>query len=352
MIRILYIGDSWLGSCARSLKEALVRNKRVLLDEVNTDLVLPNHRTRFLRLLNRFARRVHVHELHHLIVNRASVFNPDFILIYKGSLISGVFVNNLRSRGYKVINIYPDLSPHAHGKIHKKAINTYDLVISTKPFHPNYWSEIYGYTNTCVFVPQGYDSQLHLKEGSVSEYTFDLVMVATWRYEYGSLMHDVARLIRGQKISVAIGGNGWEKWRGDYPLDWVFLGEQSGRSYVETLRTGKICIAPVTREVVINGVRQDQPGDEDSTRTYELAAAKCFFIHRRTEFVKYLYDEDREVPMFETPEELVNLINYYLPQEQERKRMAEAAHRKAVPAYSLDKRAEEILTVLEQHFTK
>ena len=37
-MRILFVGESWLGSCARSLKEAMTRQPGVDLDEVNEDL--------------------------------------------------------------------------------------------------------------------------------------------------------------------------------------------------------------------------------------------------------------------------------------------------------------------------
>jgi spore maturation protein CgeB len=126
----------------------------------------------------------------------------------------------------------------------------------------------------------------------------------------------------------------------------VYGGAVVGRSYVEWLRKGKICIAPVTREVVINGVRQ--PGDEDTTRTYELAAAHCFFIHRRTDFVKTLYSETDEVPMYDGPEELTERVLHYLARPAERERMAALAHRRAVPAYSVDSRADEIVAILRE----
>lgn len=148
------------------------------------------------------------------------------------------------------------------------------------------------------------------------------------------------------KLSVAIAGNGWAEHRADYPPTWVYGGERQGRSYVEWLRQGKVAIAPVTREVVIGGRRQ--PGDEDSTRTYELAAAHCFFIHRRTEYVRSLYDEDTEVPMFDTPEELAEKVLYYLDRPKLRHEMATAAHARAVPAYSLDARAGEIVSNLAE----
>ena len=90
-----------------------------------------------------------------------------------------------------------------------------------------------------------------------------------------------------------------------------------------------------------NGVHQ--PGDEDTTRTYELAAMGCFFLHRRTNFVQTIYDQAIEVPMWDNAEELAALVQQYLPLELERKAMAARAHARAVPEYSIPNRAVQVL---------
>jgi hypothetical protein len=51
----------------------------------------------------------------------------------------------------------------------------------------------------------------------------------------------------------------------------------AGPQLRELAKAGRICVAPLTRDVLISGTCQ--PGDEDTTRTYELVAAHCFFIH-------------------------------------------------------------------------
>jgi len=350
MMRVLFVGESWLGSCARSLKEALARRPDICLDEVNEDLFMPKPQARWLRAINRLLLPAYREDLYRQILYRVAAFKPDVVIIYKGFSIAASFVHRLQTMGCSVVNVYPDCSPHAHGAAHKMAVGAYDLVISTKPFHPALWRDVYGYTNPCFFVPQGYDPALHLVPNPPTEPRFDLVLVATWRPEYGNLMQGLAKSFAGQALSVGIGGNGWRAHREDFPSDWVFAGGLQGRTYVEWLRQGRICLAPLSREVIINGTRQ--PGDEDTTRTYELAAAHCFFIHRRTDFVMQLYDEATEVPMYDTPEELGEKIMHFLPLAQERAQLAAAAHCRAVPAYSADSRADEIIANLRVYLER
>ena len=344
IIRILFVGESWLGSCARSLKEALARQPGVLLDEVNEDLWIPKARARVLRAAHRLLNPAYKMELMRQVMSRVDQFRPDTVLLYKGHSIGAERIQEIRARGVLTVNVYPDCSPHTHGSEHKAAVGSYDLVVSTKPFHPTLWKSVYGYANRCVFVPQGYDQLLHLQHEPAREAKFDVTLVATWRPEYGALMQRFGEAPGIEKLNVAIAGNGWAAHRADYPKAWIFGGERQGRSYLEWLRQGKIAIAPVTREVVIGGRRQ--PGDEDSTRTYELAAANCFFIHRRTKYVQSLYNEATEVPMFDTPEELAEKVIYHLDRPELRERMLTAAHARAVPAYSLDAQAEKIVSIL------
>ncbi|MEP7244806.1 MAG: glycosyltransferase [Gammaproteobacteria bacterium] len=342
-MRLLFIGESWLGSCARSLKEALARNGSLLLEEVNEDLCIPRPRARWLRAIARLLATAYRQELYSQVLSRVEAFRPDVVVVYKGTPIEAAFVRRLQALGCKVANIYPDYSPHTHGSLHRKAVGAYDVVITTKLFHPALWRSVYGYENRCVFVPQGYDPLVHLIQVPQPDAAYDVVLVATWRLEYGELMKRLGEHLP-HGVSVAIGGHGWHAHRAELRSNWTLLGGVQGRGYLELLRQGRVCIAPVTREVVVDGVRQ--PGDQDSTRTYELAAAHCFFIHRRTEFVQSLYDEHTEVPMYDTPEELAEKILHFLPLAPERALMAAAAHRRAVPAYGLDSRAVEVADAL------
>lgn len=333
-----------MGSSARSLKEALQRITSSgigEIDEINEDLYIQKACARWLRAIHRILAPAYRHELAQAILKKCHDTRPDILLVYKGSGVDVELIHAIKAKGIFTVNVFPDYSPHAYGKDLQKVIGEYDLVISTKPFHPALWNSVYGYSNRCVFVPHGYDSKIHLVQLPLSDEHYDMVLAASWRPEYDVLAHNVARLLPEKSIKVAIAGSGWAERREKFPKHWSFVGAPHGRSYIKFLRSGRIAIAPVNRQVVING--QIQPGDEDTTRTYELAAAHCFFIHQRTNFVKTLFDENTEVPMFSSPEELVNKICDFLPKHDLRRSMANAAHRRAVPAYSLDERAREVI---------
>lgn len=343
-MRILYIGESWLGSCARSLKEALGRRTDVELDEISEDVWFPRPRARWLRAVNRLLAPANRREFNGHTLEMVRTLRPEVVIAYKGSLVRRDLIAAIRDAGAFVVNVYPDCSPHAHGAAHRDAVGVYDLVVSTKSFHPANWAATYGYRNRCSFVPQGYDPSLHLVLEPPTEFRYDVVMVATYRPEYGKLIIDAGKAFSDPSCRVAIGGYGWEAVHGFLPRHWELCGPVHGRSYVSLLREGKVCIAPLTREVVIDGRRQ--PGDVDTTRTYELAAAHCFFVHRRTDYAQSLYQEN-EVPMYDSAFELGELVRHYLAKDDERGRLASRAHRRAVPAYSLDARAEQIVKLLK-----
>lgn len=344
-MRLLYVGESWQGSNARSVREALSGLPGVVIQEVDEDHFLPRHNGVPLRLANRLLRPLQRQDLASVFRKTFTVFQPDAVVVYKGAGIGAGLVEEVRAARVPAINIFPDYSPHAYGASLEAAIGRYDLVISTKPFHPPLWRSVYEYENDCVCVPHGYDPMVHLWDQPAPGDQYDVAMCANWRPEYHQLVMDFARELAPDRVSVAIGGRGWSERRRDFPAQWRFVGDQSGWSYGGFLRSAKIVIAPVNREVLVNGVRQ--PGDEDTARTYELGAAHCFFLHQRTDYVQTIYDELSEVPMWRDASELVAHVRRWLPDQDARLAMAARAHARSVPEYAVSSRAKRALEYIE-----
>lgn len=343
MTRILFLEESWQGSHARSMREALAQQPGVELADLAEDRFIPYYKHLPTRIANRLLRPLHLWELRTAVRQAVDAFRPDLFVVYKGTWIDADLLAQVRGQGVPTVNLFPDYSPHAYGGRTERAMGAYDLVISTKPYHPRLWESLYGYRNPCVCVPHGYDPRVHLWTEPPAEFTYDLALCGTWRPEYHRLMVALGEALASDRISVAIAGPGWEAHRGQLPSHWAYLGSRTGRAYGEFLRTARIAIAPLNRDVVIRGKRQ--PGDEDSTRTYELAAAHCCFLHQRTDYIQTIYDEATEVPLWTDAAELAALVQRWLPDEAGRRRLAAQAHARAVPAYSIPQRA---VSVLEQ----
>lgn len=345
LTRVLFVGDTWQGSSARSMREALADLPSVSIRDIGTDAYIPNHRRLPLRVANRLLRRLQQRELESAVIKTVGEFRPDAVIVYKGPDVDAGLIGEIRSLGTRVANIFPDYSPHAYGRQLEIALGSYDLVISTKPFHPDLWHSVYRYRNQCAFVPHGYDPDVHYWGAPPDRQVTDVALCSSWRPEYQRLMRSFARALGDDAVSVAIAGPGWVEHSAELPGHWQCVGPRVARSYGEFLRTAKIVIAPVNREVVVRGVRQ--PGDEDTTRTYELAAAHCFFLHQRTNYVATVYDENSEVPFWSDPAELARLVRRWLPDPEGRLEMARRAHARAVPAYSIPARASSVLRHVE-----
>jgi len=346
MTRILFIGETWQGSSARSLRQALALLPEVVINDLGVDHFLPDYRHLPLRIANRLLRPLQLGELASAVLGAVSGFRPDAVVVYKGGNIGAGLVQEIRRSGIPVINVFPDCSPHAHGRQLQKTIGCYDLVISTKLFHPRFWQSVYGYRNPCVCVPHGYDPDVHYWADPSPAPAYDVALCCTWRREYHRLMRSFADALDDDSVTVWIAGSGWPEHRDQFPRHWHYVGLRTGRAYGDFLRLAKIVIAPVNREMEIRGIKQ--PGDEDTTRTYQLAAAHCFFLHQRTDYVATVYDEQNEVPLWSDGTELASLVRRWLPDEAGRRSMAASAHARAVPAYSIRQRAARVLQHIEE----
>lgn len=330
------------------MKDALARIQGVEIEEFDLDNFMPVGRSFRTRAVYKLIRGWQMADLRKMLIHRARYMKPDAIVTTKGVPLDVATIRTLQRDVAPVFNRWPDASPLAHGPTVREAVGAYDAVFSTKRHHPEMWNEVYGYTNPCFHVAHGYCADLHLnlEAPDPSNQDYDVVMIASGREQYYGILRDFAEALDGRQIRVALGGSGWQRFLGGLPVGFEDIGERFGRAYTEWLRRGKIVIAPVTTEVVVDGV--PTRGDEVTARTYQCAAAHVFFIHTRTTEALDLYNEETEVPMFSDGQELASKVLYYLDRPDQRLAMAEAAHHRAVPEFSHDARASEIIVHLDE----
>lgn len=89
--------------------------------------------------------------------------------------------------------------------------------------------------------------------------------------------------------------------------------------------------------------------DQYTIRCFEIPACGTMMIAPRTPVVQSLYDEDREAVFFESREELLDKIRFYLVHDDARSRIASAGHRRCVSGKNSNiDRAAEIMDTANQ----
>lgn len=78
-------------------------------------------------------------------------------------------------------------------------------------------------------------------------------------------------------------------------------------------------------------------------RVLDIMAAGGFVLSSYCEETAELFEENREIVMFKTPEELIEKAAYYLEHEEERKAIAQAGRRKVLSDYTYAKHLRELI---------
>lgn len=344
-IKILYASSFWFGSDDRGMKDAFRQQPNVLLDEIDADHFVSSRGGPLLKLAYRIIRAKQKYEYNKHIFERLKYFKPDVFFVSKGNFIFPETISNIKKMGIFTACFYPDKSPKAYGAAHSEAMALYDIVFSSKSFHPGIWFSEYGYENECIHVSHGYDKNVHLVEEPATDFSYDVVMIASARPVYAKLLSELMNTGVSEQWKIAIGGSRWHQLMPEKPAKWDYIGEQLGLAYTTWLREGSVVIAPVENEYVLNGV--NVAADQVTARTFQIPAAYNFFVHSYSEEAEDLFLGKHEIPFFRNARELHDLLKSYISDASGRRHFREAARSLGVPAFSLDERAGQIISNLK-----
>jgi spore maturation protein CgeB len=76
------------------------------------------------------------------------------------------------------------------------------------------------------------------------------------------------------------------------------------------------------------GLLREEAEDQHTQRTFEIPACGSLQFAPRNDEIKNLFVEDREIVLFDSPEELKEKLNYYLTHETQRAQLAEAGFKR------------------------
>lgn len=136
------------------------------------------------------------------------------------------------------------------------------------------------------------------------------------------------------------GGYRWHV--ADSPLLRVWRGQIWGEEQVKALNATKIGL---------NFHVDHQPGELDrglNLRALELAACRVFQLLQRVPGVGEFFEEDKEIVCFDTKEEMVDKVRYYLKHEEARQRIAQAAYERVLRSHTWQHRVQHMLSVIRE----
>jgi spore maturation protein CgeB len=341
--KILCIGEEWRGSDASGLFYALSRQGCIVNVVNELSFISANAHSITGKILNRIVRRKQIDDFNQHIQAITAAFSPDVILIYKGAFIRPELLLLLRKWGYPVVNFFPDVSFLAHGKLIPLCVPLYDYIFTTKTFAANDLTANFSFDQKRVsFIPHGFDPLVH--RPITSEPDPGMQCDASFIGNFSKHKADYLSSLKNSipNLNLKIWGGTWGAVKDRGLVEAVQGRPVIGDMYSLALNSSAINVALLSERV-----KGASNGDQITSRTFTIPASRSFMLHQRTDEVQEYFVEDKEIVCFDSPEELVDKVRYYLNAKQVRKRIRDSGYQRAVMEHSLDARAKLFLTVLQ-----
>ncbi len=94
----------------------------------------------------------------------------------------------------------------------------------------------------------------------------------------------------------------------------------------------------INLNIALKGIEGGTP-----QRIMDIMGAGGFVLTSYCEETADLFEEDKEIVMFRTPEELVEKVEYYLAHDRERRKIAEGGYEKVMKRYTYENKMQEII---------
>ncbi len=342
-MRILALSHAWLGANDLSFVSAF-RRAGHSVTVVSDDVYYPTGwKHPALRALRRLIGHLAVADYNAEVVRQAQSLRPDLLFVFKGSFVKAETIEAVRRTGAVAIDFYPDIGFEEHGPEVYAVLKRCDWVFTTKSFHLDQarGSDL----QRLSFVPHGFDPEVHapvpLDGIDREKYACDAAFIGTWTKKKEDLLRALAGAL--PDLRLRIWGNGWGTAAPGLERE-IMGGAVTGREYAKAIAAADVCIALLIEP------RLGMPlGDQTTARTFEIPAVGAFMLHERTAEAQGYFAEGIDCAMFEGAEELAAKVAYYLAHPEERRRIAEAGHRRCLSSgYSVDDRVATILAKVEE----
>lgn len=277
------------------------------------------------------------------IIEAVRDFRPDLLWVEKGLMIKPRTLKESRAIDPNMkLAFYSedDMSAkHNQSFFFRHCLPLYNIVFTTKSYNCNSDELPALGARRVVFVDKAYDKHTHrpvpVNEADKWKFGADVGFIGTFDQDRAEKMLYLAE----NGIPIRIWGNGWKKWVNRHPNLQIENRPIYGDEYVKALCATKINLG------FLRKINRDLQTD----RTMEIPACEAFMLAERTGEHLRLFKEGKEAEFFDSKEELLKKVKYYLEHEEERKAIAKAGRERCLNSgYSHHDRLKYMLSKIEE----
>ena len=197
-----------------------------------------------------------------------------------------------------------------------ETLKAYDFLFTTKSQNVKRYTAL-GQLNA-FYIPSAYEPTCHrpvAAADSALPQDYPISFVGTF---------DRSRL-RELEVSgwqrTYVWGDGWKRWEG--------FAEHQDHIVPHAIYYLEFADV-ISRSHISLGLLRAEAEDRHTQRTFEIPACGGFQLAPRNEEIQKYFEENKEIALFSTPEELKEKTDYYLTHDTERKKIARAGHHRCI----------------------
>ncbi len=276
------------------------------------------------------------------LIRRIETLKPDVAFFYLGSSVWESTLRELKRRGVKLVQMcdLPATTMLARDRVN---LPYFDLIFV--PANLDAGLRAAGARGRMEYVPLGFAPEVHrplqLTPDEHQQYQSDVCFIGALDKQFHSQRRQWVEYAIEQGVHLKI----WGGYRHQY-LDSPILRHWHGQIWGEA-QVKALCAA----KIGLNFHVDHQPGELDrglNIRAFELAACGVFQLLQRVPGVTEFFEEGKEIVCFDSREEMIDKIRYYLAHDEERQRIAAAAHARALREHTWAQRIERMVMLMRE----
>lgn len=348
-LNILFVGALWHGGTALQRCESLVKLGH---NVISIDYTYPNIIQKMYRFDRRVMSKLYRMGLHNFKAPDLGKVNEQVIDKINNNVFDIIFLDKcltvdvntmkyIKNKQKKclIVGFSPDdmFAKHNQTKQFMETISLYDIYFTTKSYGVKELQALG--CNNVEYIGNAFDPDTHKTTNITArdriKYGGGVGFIGSWEQERANSLYYLAR----NKIQVRIWGEGWNKCK--YKHDNLLV---EGRPLWASEYAKGICSFDINL-CFLRKVNRDL----QTTRSIEIPACGAFMLAERTKEHQDLFQEGVEAEFFDSDDELLQKVRYYLQNEKRRLEVALAGQRRCVSSkYSYIDRMEEIITKVKK----